>query len=286
MPSVIYVPSRIGEGHFTDFQSPAAGATDNGKIWAWNSATSKFEPIALPTTSPGGAIGQVQYHNGSGFGGHSGHTYNGAGIVTVSTALVSPDVRPASNAVNSTGFSAANGTRVLSVDTTSNRVGIGTTSPTALLEVNGIAKVNTYLSVTEIRMSGYSFARIGINTSDGGPFYGYNIKNVGGAYQHDSTGTIGACAFSSQGIFLYACASQASGSTATLAGRITTNGLMAIGAHSPTAFLHLPASTTFYASLRVPSGIAPTSPNSGDLWYDGTNIKFQDGATTRTLTWT
>lgn len=30
MPNATYVPSRIGEGHFTDFQPPAAGATDNG----------------------------------------------------------------------------------------------------------------------------------------------------------------------------------------------------------------------------------------------------------------
>ena len=55
---------------------------------------------------------------------------------------------------------------------------------------------------------------------------------------------------------------------------------------SPTAALHLPASSTSRASLRIPSGTAPTSPNSGDIWYDGTNLKFRDGATTRTLTWT
>lgn len=46
------------------------------------------------------------------------------------------------------------------------------------------------------------------------------------------------------------------------------------------------ASTTARSGLRIPSGTAPTSPTSGDFWYDGTNLKFQDGATTRTLTWT
>jgi hypothetical protein len=45
MPNAVYVPSRVGEGHFTDFQSPAAGSTDNSKGWLWNSSTGKFEPL-------------------------------------------------------------------------------------------------------------------------------------------------------------------------------------------------------------------------------------------------
>jgi len=58
------------------------------------------------------------------------------------------------------------------------------------------------------------------------------------------------------------------------------------GAVAPTALLHLGASTTARASLCIPSGTAPTSPVSGDFWYDGTNLKFRDGGTTRTITWT
>lgn len=46
------------------------------------------------------------------------------------------------------------------------------------------------------------------------------------------------------------------------------------------------ASATGAAGLRIPSGTAPSSPTSGDFWYDGTNLKFRDGGTTRTLTWT
>lgn len=42
-----------------------------------------------------------------------------------------------------------------------------------------------------------------------------------------------------------------------------------------TAFLHLTASTTSYASLRIPSGTAPSSPNAGDVWYDGTNLLYR-----------
>jgi hypothetical protein len=46
------------------------------------------------------------------------------------------------------------------------------------------------------------------------------------------------------------------------------------------------ASAAGKSSMRIPSGTAPSSPVSGDFWYDGTNLKFRDGGTTRTLTWT
>lgn len=45
------------------------------------------------------------------------------------------------------------------------------------------------------------------------------------------------------------------------------------------------ASATGSAGFRMPSGTAPTSPTAGDFWYDGTNLKFRDGGTTRTITW-
>jgi hypothetical protein len=65
-----------------------------------------------------------------------------------------------------------------------------------------------------------------------------------------------------------------------------SNGCLGIGVTSPTAYVHVAASTTSVASIRIPAGTAPSAPNSGDFWYDGTNLKFRDGATTRTITWT
>jgi hypothetical protein len=46
----------------------------------------------------------------------------------------------------------------------------------------------------------------------------------------------------------------------------------------------LGASTTAKASLRIPSGTAPTSPVNGDIWFDGTNIQMRIGGVTKTFT--
>lgn len=62
---------------------------------------------------------------------------------------------------------------------------------------------------------------------------------------------------------------------------LDSTGNVAIGTTSaPTARLHLPASTTSYASLRIPSGTAPTSPNHGEVWTDASHLYSRlNGAT-------
>ena len=49
------------------------------------------------------------------------------------------------------------------------------------------------------------------------------------------------------------------------------------------ALLHVGASTTARASLRIDNGTAPTSPANGDIWSDGTNLLIRLGGTTYTL---
>lgn len=44
------------------------------------------------------------------------------------------------------------------------------------------------------------------------------------------------------------------------------------GVTVPTAALDLAASTTTRASARIRSGVAPTTKNDGDIWYDGTHL--------------
>lgn len=53
---------------------------------------------------------------------------------------------------------------------------------------------------------------------------------------------------------------------------------------TPTAAFDAPGSATTRASVRIRSGVAPTTPNDGDIWYDGTDLKMRVGGTTKTFT--
>lgn len=51
------------------------------------------------------------------------------------------------------------------------------------------------------------------------------------------------------------------------------------------AFLSFPVPTTAAAQLNLGAGgSAPTSPNNGDMWFDGTNLKIRIGGVTKTVT--
>ena len=60
-------------------------------------------------------------------------------------------------------------------------------------------------------------------------------------------------------------------------------GYVGIGTTSPTAYLDIPASATSAATLRIRTGTAPTSPNDGDMWQDGTNLKIRINGITKTI---
>jgi hypothetical protein len=53
-----------------------------------------------------------------------------------------------------------------------------------------------------------------------------------------------------------------------------TNVRLGIGTSTPTASLDLPASTVAAASLRIRTGVAPTAPNEGDVWFDSTQKRL------------
>lgn len=61
-------------------------------------------------------------------------------------------------------------------------------------------------------------------------------------------------------------------------------GVCSIGHSLPTAAVDVAASTTARSAFRIRSGVAPTTPNDGDIWYDGTALKIRIGGITRTVT--
>lgn len=64
---------------------------------------------------------------------------------------------------------------------------------------------------------------------------------------------------------------------------VTTSGRVGFG-QFPTAVIDIKAGSTTGAQLRFRTSGAPTTPNDGDIWYDGTNLKMQIGGTTKTFT--
>lgn len=62
-------------------------------------------------------------------------------------------------------------------------------------------------------------------------------------------------------------------------------GNVALGSTTaPTAFLDVAAGTTAKAQIRLRSSTAPSAPNDGDIWYDGTDLKIRLGGVTKTVT--
>lgn len=63
-----------------------------------------------------------------------------------------------------------------------------------------------------------------------------------------------------------------------------SGGSVGIGVSNPGALLAIAASTTSSAQLNLASGVDPTTPNEGDIWYDGNQVKFYDGSDSVYLT--
>lgn len=64
-------------------------------------------------------------------------------------------------------------------------------------------------------------------------------------------------------------------------------GLVGIGVQVPTAKLHVAASTTARAAMNLTQGVAPTSPNDGDIWREdntNTGLKIRVNGVTKTFT--
>lgn len=124
-----------------------------------------------------------------------------------------------------------------------------------------------------------SFAISGATTA-------YAIRTQGGQVLHqagsDSTVPLVAQGAASQTADL----TQWKNSSGTVLSAITKDGYLAAGQTAATAVIDVVGSSTSRSSIRLRSGTAPTSPNDGDFWYDGSNLKFRLGGTTKTITWT
>ncbi len=67
---------------------------------------------------------------------------------------------------------------------------------------------------------------------------------------------------------------------------ILRNGNIGFGIIAPTAKVHIAASTTLAAAMRLTVGVAPTTPNDGDIWLESntnTGLKIRIAGVTKTV---
>lgn len=181
-------------------------------------------------------------------------------------------------------------------------VGSSTTDAGFRLDVNGTARVQGNLTSTgTITATGaFSTSAISLHPSSGYATFSGNVTlPITGATFTSTSGTQIGLSFTgafnpTSGTATYAGFSIAPTINQTGGANGITRGLYinptltaaadfrAIEVANGTTVLA--PSVTARASLRIPSGTAPTSPVNGDIWFDGTDIKMRIGGVTKTFT--
>lgn len=200
---------------------------------------------------------------------NSNLTYNNnTNRLTVTGGLVTQGMRPASNGTSALGWFDAGGTQFVYGDTTNLRVGINK-APTVALEVKTAGANNGALQFSS-NVYGATIA-----TAAGGS--GNILYMSGGAdiRFYKSGVSSGFTVWDSSGIQRIAFLS--------VGDSYVNGGYLAVGQTSATALLDLAASTTTRSSLRLRSGVAPTSPNDGDIWFDGSHLYCRIAGVTKQL---
>lgn len=185
------------------------------------------------------------------------------------------------NISNTYAPSTATGARgwAMKFGTTANGSSNLTGTPMALTGIEGNAQyTGTASSVSSIGGSlFYAQSSAGSGTTVGWLYgvYIYHMRNTGagtvsntaGLYVSSNSNTGGGTLTTSYGLYVESQSAAASNYAI-----YTNGGLVRFGDQ-----VRFTASTTAAASLNIPSGVAPTSPNSGDVYYDGTSLQFYNG---------
>jgi hypothetical protein len=167
----------------------------------------------------------------------------------------------------------------LDVNGTARVSGNATITGNIILGLGGTQISTTSLNVTASGSDGFSFGNSFSITATSGTYYFLRVNNN----IAPTSGTAVVNQFLIQGIV-----NQTGGANGITRGLYVNPTLTAaadfraieVGA----GISVLAPSTTASATLRIPSGTAPTTPVNGDIWFDGTDLKMRIGGVTKTFT--
>jgi hypothetical protein len=261
--------------------------------------------VGIGTTSPGAVLSlsaalgdKLQLYNGANYG---------FGVQNGLTQIYSPT---STDRVGIGYGSSASFTETLSVKGA--RVGVNNISPGTALDVTGTVTATLFAgsgaSLTNVSLTAGVTGTLPVANGGTGVTTSTGTGNVVLSASPTLSGTIGwgsvpsankinlysttyGIGIDATDLVLYANNNASVGisfKTDSYAGttlmRIKTDGKVGVLQATPTAYMDLPTSTTAASSLRIRSGVAPTSPNDGDIWFDGTDIKMRVGGVTKTFT--
>jgi hypothetical protein len=288
----------------------AAGALAT-TVQSSNSASAAWT-LTLPTSA--GSNGQVLTTNGSGVAswgvggaGLGANTFTGQQIISANGAASTPSLE-----LTGTWFSGGSATTTKpqaliepsgtsSTLWSTNGTGLGVNSPSGFngsildLQLNGTLRFrvdyagnlalrspsnNSYVDLGFLDLAGNRQLGIGgdfqgITLGTASTLTGYFWSNSGSDVTTRDTGFTKAA----PGVV-----AVGTGSAGSVAGSLRA---LSMGLGTPniaSASLAIAAGTTAIAQINFAASTAPTSPNNGDWWFDGTNLKIQISGTTKTVT--
>lgn len=275
---------RTGSGTNIGLYATASGGSSNIPGWFTKSDNASAPMIVLQNTS-GGSSAQTRIQFFNDLTGTT--TTDGGAIGYLSSAGFDPSAMFIYNFESTNMLFGTNNTTALTIDpfqriqhvtaSTSSANGISSTQ-NGLTSGNGIYISSTSLTTGNLAKFESTSTAINhtagtsalINATASGANANSTRTMVGIMSSVTNTGT------SSTNIALYL---NASGATNNY-GLIINAGRMGLGVTAPTAFLHILAGTTAASQIRLAAGVAPSSPNDGDIYYVDTSdrLMFRNSA--------